>query len=112
MKRSTILKLKQLKVIIIAWMIMRFLISIYDHLLLQTSHSAGFSESYSFLLSAARNIGAGLLGALLGGSFLVFYINTRFQDKPYGYTIIAVTVLFLQLCTLNQLLLGSTGLCA
>ena len=106
MKRSTILKLKQLKVIIIAWMIMGFLISIYDHLLLQTSHSAGFSESYSFLLSAARNIGAGLLGALLGGSFLVFYINTRFQDKPYGYTIIAVTVLFLLIVALISLLMG------
>jgi adenylate cyclase len=105
-KRSTQLKLKQLKVIIVAWSLIGFLITVYDHLVLQSSSSLGYSMEYSFVISAARNIGAGLVGALLGGSFLVFFVNVRYQDKPYGYTIIAVTVVFLLIIAFISVLMG------
>jgi adenylate cyclase len=39
-------------------------------------------------------MGAGLIGGLLGGSVLIFYVNVKYQDKPYAYTILSV-VLFL-----------------
>jgi adenylate cyclase len=95
MSRSTELKVKQLQVVIGCWIVVGFLIAVYDHLLLHTYNSLGPSPGYAFGLSALRNMIAGLLGALLGGSFLVFYVNVRYQDKPYGYTIIAVSVAFL-----------------
>ncbi len=61
MNRGKQLKLKQLKVIIGAWVLMGFLITVYDHLVLQTNNSLGTSEEYSFIISMARNIGAGLI---------------------------------------------------
>src|SRR3990170_7591800 len=91
-RRGTQLKLKQLKVIIIVWTIMGFLITVHDHFVLLTSNSLGLSEDYSFFISAARNMGAGLIGALLGGSLLIFFVNVKYQDKPYGYTLVAVSV--------------------
>jgi adenylate cyclase len=106
--RGTKLKLKQLQTIIGAWLIIGFLITVYDHLALHSYNSRGPSEQYSFLMAAFRNMGAGLIGALLGGSFLVFYIlvfyiNVKFQDKPYGYTIIAVSLSFILIIYIDHL---------
>ena len=106
MTRGKQLKLKQLKVIIIAWMIMGFLITIYDHLVLLTSSSLGPSSEYSFWISAARNMGGGLIGALLGGSLLVFYINVKYQEKPYAYTILFVTITFILIISFISVLMG------
>ena len=64
MKKGKQIKVQQLKIIIISWMIMGLLITIHDHLLLLTENSAGVSENYSFLVSMARNVGAGLVGGL------------------------------------------------
>ncbi len=89
-----------------AWSLIGFLITVYDHLVLQTSSSLGYSMEYSFVISALRNIGAGLVGALLGGSFLVFYVNVKYRDKPYGYTIIIVTVVFLLIVAFISVLMG------
>jgi adenylate cyclase len=86
-------------------MVMGFLITVYDHLVLLTHLSLGPSEEYSFWLHAARNTSAGLIGALLGGSYLVFFINVKYQDKPYGYTIIAVFVSFLLIVAFISLLM-------
>ena len=105
-KRGTQLKLKQLRVIIIVWTVMGFLITVHDHFLLLTGSSRGPSEDYSFWLVAARNMGAGLVGALLGGSFLVFYVNVKYSDKPYGYTIIAVSISFVLIVALISFLMG------
>jgi adenylate cyclase len=105
MKEGTRLKLKQLRVIIIAWMIMGFLITVYDNLVLQTG-SAGISPDYSFWVFAVRNISAGLIGGILGGSLMVFYVNEKLQDKPYAYTILIVSVSFLLIVTLISFLMG------
>lgn len=106
MKRGKQLKIKQLKVIICAWLIMGFLITVYDHLILLTSNSLGLSEDYSFLISMARNMGAGLIGALIGGSILVFYVNVKYQDKPYGYTIAVVCISFILIVAFISVLMG------
>ncbi len=106
MNRGKQLKLKQLKVIIGAWLLMGFLITVYDHLVLLTSNSIGTSEQYSFLISMARNMGAGLVGALLGGSFLIFYVNVKYQDKPYGYTIVAVSIAFIIVVAFITVIMG------
>jgi adenylate cyclase len=106
MNRGIQLKLKQLRIILIGWMIMGLLITVYDHLVLVTSNSSGLSSEYSFWISAARNVGAGLVGALTGGSLLVFFVNVKYQDKPYGYTIIFVSVSFVLIVTFISFLMG------
>jgi adenylate cyclase len=95
MNRKTQLKITQLGVITIAWVVVGFLMSVYDHLVLLTNNSKGISAAYSFSFSVAMNMGSGLIGALLGGSLLVFFVNVKYQDKSYGYTITAVSVCFL-----------------
>ncbi len=105
MKEGTRLKLKQLRVIIISWMIMGFFITVYDNLVLQTG-SAAISPDYSFWMYAARNISAGLIGGVLGGSLMVFYVNEKLQDKPYAYTIFIVSISFLLIVALISLLMG------
>ena len=87
-------------------MIIGLLIAIYDYLILLTSNSVDSSQELSFLVSAGINVGAALTGALLGGSFLVFFVNVRYQDKPYGYTIIAVSISFILIIALIAVILG------
>lgn len=106
MKEGMRLKFKQLIVVIVAWTTMGFLISVYDYLLLNTGYSAGHSQDYSFIVAAARNVGAGLVGALLGGSLMVFYVNEKLQDKPYAYTILVVSVSFVLIVTFISCLMG------
>lgn len=106
MKRRTQLKLKQLFVIICAWLIVGVIISIYDHLVLFTQYSRGPAPEYSFLFSLAANIGSALLGAILGGGFLVFFINVKYQDKPYAYTILTVSISFILIVFIISVIRG------
>lgn len=100
------MKFKQLGVIIIAWMLMGLLMTVYDLLVLLTDSTLGLSPHYSFTVAAVRNMGAGLVGALIGGSLLVFFVNVRYQDKPYGYTIGIVFVSLLLIVAFLSVLMG------
>lgn len=95
MNQRTQLKLRQLGVITGAWLMVGFLMTVYDHMVLTTTNSQGLSADYSFLFSMSLNLASALIGALLGGSFLVFFVNVRYQDKSYGYTILAVSLSYL-----------------
>jgi adenylate cyclase len=106
MKRRTQLQLKQLAVITAAWLIVGLLITIYDHLVLHTGNSQGTATSYSFSLSLAFNLGSAIIGSLLGGSLLVFYVNVKYVDKPYGYTIAVVAVSYILVIMVIISLLG------
>jgi adenylate cyclase len=106
MKQRTQLKLNQLTVILLAWLMVGFFMSLYDHLVLHTNNSLGSSQEYSFPVSLAMNLGSALFGALVGGSLLVFYVNVRFQDKSYGYTVLAVCIGFIVVILCIVILLG------
>ncbi|WP_341836567.1 hypothetical protein WJU16_01535 [Chitinophaga pollutisoli] len=94
MNPRTRVQWRQLFQIIVIWSVIGMLIALYDHLVLQTSGSAGPAADYSLSRSLLVNAAAGLMGALLGGSFLVFFVNERFRDKSYAYTILTVTISF------------------
>lgn len=85
---------------------MGFLITVHDHFLLLTSNSLGVAEDYSFWIAAARGMGGGLIGAILGGSLLVFYVNVKYQDRPYGYTIVIVSISFILIIALISVIMG------
>ena len=105
-KRGTQLKFKQLKVIVIIWTIMGLLITVHDYFHLFTSDSRGPAEEYSFWVAAARGMAGGLIGALIGGSLLVFYVNVKYQDKPYGYTLAFVSISFLLIIAFISVIMG------
>ena len=93
--RRTQIKLKQLATLTIAWLAVGALMATYDFLVLNTVYSNGPSSEYSFSFSLATNMGSAFMGAMLGGTFLIFFVNVRYQDKSYGYTLIAVSMSFL-----------------
>jgi adenylate cyclase len=107
MSRRTEIKLKQLSAIILAWLVIGCLMSVYDHLVLLTHNSIGPSEQYSFQLALTFNLTSALIGGILGGSILVFYVNVKYQDKPYLYTITAVTISFLLIIALIIIVIGA-----
>lgn len=109
MNTRTRYKFKQLLILILAWLFVGLLIAVYDYLVLDTHNLLAFIPGYSFLLSLAVNMGSGLIGGLLGGSLLVFYINVKYQDKSYGYTVIAVTCSFVLIILLINLILKQIG---
>ena len=108
MKRSTELKFKQLAVILVSYLIIGFIMTVYNDLVLHANVSQGPKLDYSFLSEAIRNMTGGMLGALLGGSFLVFFVNVKYQDKPYAYTIAAVSIAFVIIFTIITILMGAT----
>jgi adenylate cyclase len=109
MSQSTQIKLRQLSVITAAWLVVGFLMSLYDHLLLHTHNSLGPSAEYSFLFSLALNSGSALIGAMLGGSALVFYVNVKYADKSYGYTVLAVSLWFVMVILIIVTVLGAVS---
>jgi adenylate cyclase len=95
MNRRTQQKFRQLAGITLSWVIIGIMMTVYDFLVLHTNYSLGTSSDYSFLFSLAMNVGSALVGAMMGGSFLVFYVNVKFHDKPYGHTIMAVSLFYI-----------------
>jgi len=95
MNRRTQLKLRQLLIILLIWMLMSAVITVYDHLILLSENSTGPSAGYSFNTSLLMNLIRAIMGTLLGGSFLVFYVNVKYQDKPYAFTVLAVSISFI-----------------
>ncbi|WP_119079147.1 adenylate/guanylate cyclase domain-containing protein [Chitinophaga alhagiae] len=105
MNGTTQFKFRQLGVVVITWLVIGLLIAIYDHLVLHTHNAAGPSAQYTLAASIALNMGIGLFGALLGGGSLIFFVNVKYQDKPYGQTILVVTISFiLIILTINLIL--------
>lgn len=93
----------------VSWMIIGFIIAVYDHMVVYSHISSGPAANYSFPLAIAINIGAGLFGAIVGGSILVFYVNVKYQDKSYAYTVIAVTVSFILIIIIINVILTLLG---
>ncbi len=100
------LKLNKLGIIIIAWSIIGFLNACYDYIVLSSGLSAGFSSNFTFKDHLLLSLVAAFLGALMGGSFLVFYVNEKYRDKPYGFTLLAVLISFLVIVSIISLVLG------
>ncbi|RDC54400.1 adenylate/guanylate cyclase domain-containing protein [Pedobacter chinensis] len=106
MNRRTQYKLRQLLVIMACWIMTGAVIAIYEYFVLQTNSGLGLAPHYSLLRSVILNMSIGFFAALTGGSILVFYVNVKFTDKPYGYTILIVAGSFLGIIILINELLG------
>lgn len=88
------LKFQKLGIIVIAWLIIGAGMACYDYFALTSGLSAGLSPSFSLGSHLALSLIAAFLGSLMGGSFLVFYVNEKYRDKPYGFTVMAVLLSF------------------
>lgn len=100
------IQLSKLSWIIFGWVAIATVITCYDFMVLHSDMAAGPVTSYKFSVSLAFNIAAGLMGSLMGGSFLVFYVNEKLRERPYGYTILAVAISFVAIVVVITLILG------
>ena len=100
------LKFKKWLVIIIAWICVGIWQTIYDHFTLLSDISLGFSNNYEFWTRLSFNTMAGLVGALMGGAFLIFYVEEKFREKSYGFTLFLVGISFVIIVSFITLLLG------
>ncbi|WP_343702082.1 adenylate/guanylate cyclase domain-containing protein [Chitinophaga sp.] len=110
MNGTTQFKLRQLGVVTVTWLIIGLLIAIYDHFVLHTHNSAGPAPQYTLAASIVLNMAIGLFGALVGGGTLIFFVNVKYHDKPYGQTILVVTVSFILIIITINLILRAISL--
>lgn len=88
------IKINKVFIIILIWMLIGVIINCYDYFTLHAHISGGTANSFSFLRNLVFNMSAGIMGGVLGGSFLVFIANEKFRNKAYWIGIAAVTVSF------------------
>ncbi len=88
------MKWKKVLLIIGVWMIIGTIITLYDYFAYRSLVSAGTNPDYNIQASLLLNTGAAFMGGLLGGSFLIFFVNERLRDKPYWMTVLFVALSF------------------
>ncbi|MBA4056148.1 MAG: adenylate/guanylate cyclase domain-containing protein, partial [Marivirga sp.] len=103
------IKSTKLLVIIISWLLIGLIITVYDYFTLHADFSSGSDSSYTFGKSMLLNTSVGFVAALLGGSFLVFFVNDRFRGKSYLRTILMVTGSFAVVSSLLIVVVSFVG---
>ena len=92
MKGRQTIRLTQWLAIVISTVVTNILTSVYNFFLYQLPTIERMAPSYSFVAELTMNITAGVVTGGLIGLFLVYYMQDRFSDKPYGYTIMVLFV--------------------
>ena len=100
------IKLRKVFMVILSWILIGVWITIYDYFSVASLKQQGVEITFDFLQGLLFNCTAGLIGASLGGSFLVFYVDEKFSERSYGYTIFSVLISFIIIVTFITAFLG------
>lgn len=100
------IQFRQLFILIIVWLIAATLVAVYDHFMIQAIFVSVDEGMYSFSRYLFFNLTAALLGGLIAGPLIIFWINAKYIDQPYGKTILLVVLLFMTATSLLILLMG------
>ncbi len=100
------IKFRKWLAIIFVWLCVGRWQSFYDHFTVLSDISSGFSPTYRFSTQLFFNSTAGIIGSILGGSFLIFYIEEKYQEKSYGFTLLLVALSFIFIVSFITVLLG------
>lgn len=92
MAKRTGIKIRQLAILAFAWVAIGAFISLYDFLLLMASNSP--AEPAILVTGLLINCGTGLVGALIGGTVLVFIIHDKLKDRRYAYSVLLIVIVF------------------
>jgi adenylate cyclase len=104
--KPTRIKLNKLLVIMISWILVSVAMALYDYAAFRSEFSLGASAYYSFSQSLIFNALAALISSLSGGYFLIFYVNERFRERPYGQSILLVVLSFILIVVFITSLFG------
>jgi len=100
------IQFKQLLVIILAWQVAAALLALYDHLMIHTVFVEIREEFYSFWLYLLFNMTAALVGSLVAGPLIIFWVNEKYINQSYGQSILIVVAVFLTITTLLVFSMG------
>jgi len=106
MSRRRKIQFRQLLGIVLAWQMVALVISCYDYSLTHAYEFQLTSTKYTFAVNLLFNGGGAFFGALIAGSFIVFYLNVKFRDKPYAYSIIGICILYILTVVLVHLVIA------
>jgi len=104
--RKLSIQLDKVFVIVLCWLFVGVLLTLYDHFLLSSELSDGYTKDYSFFKNLTFNLSAAFLGSSLGSLWLIFYVNEKFRDRPYGYTLALVALSFFVIVAFIAFALG------
>lgn len=88
------IKLRRFLTIVIVWTIIGLILTVYDYLTIKSGSSAGFGRGYDLKSSLLLNGSVGFAAALVGGGFLVYFVNERYRNGPYWKSIALVIASF------------------
>lgn len=100
------IQLKKLLLIVVAWTVIGFLQSIYDHFLLTSHLSSGFGEHYTFVSGALLNVASGFMGGLMGGLVLIFIVGRKYRTAPYYKGVLVMCFSFIAIVSFLTLLMA------
>ena len=85
-------KIKKVLYITLYWVLFRLFQDIYDMLVLNSHPEAQLGAHYAFLV--ITNLFGALLGGLIGGSVIIFYIERIWRTKSTGHAIGVVSLFY------------------
>lgn len=95
MSQQLQLKLKKTGVLILAWLGVGLFITIYDYL----AHSYDICDAMNvpaYFINALRyNLIGAFIGSLMASFVLIFIVDEKFRDKPYGYGALIILLSFI-----------------
>ena len=103
---ATRIKVNKVLVIIGVWLFIGFIMTCYDHFSYKSEYIQSTTNLYGFGKNLFFNLAVAFAGAIMGGIFLVFYVNEKYREWPYGKIIFAVAGSFIMVVTVITLLSG------
>ena len=106
MKGIRSIQYRQLLVLILAWQIAATMVALYDHFMIHSVFVTINEKLYSFPRYLLFNLLAALFGSLTAGLLIIFWVNEKYINRPYGQSILLVVTMFLTMTTFLILVMG------
>jgi adenylate cyclase len=100
------IKLSKALSIILTWLAIGVVMTFYESNAARSMIAQQGATSFDLGQALIFNLSVALMGSVLGGSFLVFYVNERFRERPYAWTVLAVAVAFILIVSLITVVMG------
>jgi adenylate cyclase len=100
------IKFGKVLTIVVAWLAVGVGMTFYESNAARSMIVQQGGTAFDLGQALTFNLSAALMGSVLGGSFLVFYVNERFRARPYGWTVLAVAVAFVLIISLITIVMG------
>lgn len=100
------IQFRHLIFLLLAWQVAAVLMAIYDHWMIHSVFVMVDESLYSFPRYLMFNLVAVLIGGLVAGSLIVFWINEKYNNRPYGQSILLVVIIFLVVTILLIVVMG------